>query len=117
MSALSFSRTHVPPSHDLRKSPICAHLCMQAHMCRHTHRDHLPIQRHIEHLHTDTQAPASPPPTTAMVTVQTVPLKTQSQRRHIDVRLVPGAGIYSLFFFRRINMCCGILQILQPVKT
>lgn len=96
-----------------KKSPIHAHLCMQAHICRRTHRDHLPIQRHIEFLHTDTQAPASPPPTTTMVTVQTVPLKTQSQWRHIDIRLVPGAGICSLFFsffflFARINKCCGI---------
>lgn len=72
--------THMhAPSHDLKKKKT-----LTGFICPHTptHRDHLPKQRHIEFLHTDTRAPASPPPTAATIncsdctTKNTIPSET-----------------------------------------
>lgn len=51
---------------------------MCVHICRNTHRGTETTylnKRHIEFLHTDTQTPASTPPTTATITAPTGPLK------------------------------------------
>lgn len=61
-----------------RKKSNFAHLSMCVHICRNTHTGTETTylnKRHIEFLHTDTQTPASTPPTTATITAPTGPLK------------------------------------------
>jgi len=117
-----------------QKAPICTHLCIHVHMWdshththtrthTHTHTHTNRLQRHIEFSCTDTQAPASPPPTTSMLTAQTVTLKTQSQRRHIDIRPVPVLGIIPLLWqeSRRVvvflkSLLCYLVENLATVS-
>lgn len=89
-TAVSRRRDHRPRT-QTPSTPVCPRVCRHAP----ERRDLSPKQRHIERLHTDTPTPAPPrPPTTAArITAPDGPL-TQSQRRSIDICLVPELGIH-----------------------